>query len=76
MKDLKERTIRGGSAGGTVLVANFLIRVGSLVALARLLNRQDRGLGGLATRISRKVARYKVHFSIEFDAFFLPAGRI
>jgi len=32
-KDLKEKTIRGGSARGTALVASFLLRVRSLMRL-------------------------------------------
>ena len=43
MQDLKERTIRGGSARALALAANFLIRVGSLTVLARLLEPRDFG---------------------------------
>ena len=49
MKDLKEKTIRGGSARGAALAANFLLRVGSLVILARLLDPKDFGLLGMVT---------------------------
>lgn len=49
MKDLKERTIRGGSARGMALGANFFIRLGSLVVLARLLEPKDFGLLGMVT---------------------------
>jgi O-antigen/teichoic acid export membrane protein len=49
MQDLKERTIRGGSARGLALAANFLIRVASLTVLARLLEPRDFGLLGMVT---------------------------
>src|SRR5215472_12791687 len=49
MKDLKEKAIRGGSARGAALAANFLLRVGSLVILARLLDPKDFGLLGMVT---------------------------
>ena len=49
MKDLKERTIRGGSARVCALAASFLLRVGSLMVLARLLEPRDFGLLGMVT---------------------------
>jgi PST family polysaccharide transporter len=49
MKNLKEKTIRGGSARGTALAATFLLRVGSLVVLARMLEPKDFGLLGMVT---------------------------
>ena len=49
MKDLKEKTVRGGSARGAALVTSFLLRVGSLVVLARLLEPKDFGLLGMVT---------------------------
>jgi len=49
VKDLKEKTIRGGSARGIALAASFLIRIGSLVVLARLLEPKDFGLLGMVT---------------------------
>lgn len=49
MKDLKERTIRGGFARVCAQAANFLFRVGSLMVLARLLGPPDFGLVGMVT---------------------------
>ncbi len=49
MKDLKERTIRGGFARLCAQAANLLLRVGSLMVLARLLGPKDFGLVGMVT---------------------------
>lgn len=49
MKDLKQRTIRGGIARLCAQAANFVIRGGSLVILARLLSPRDFGLVGMVT---------------------------
>jgi O-antigen/teichoic acid export membrane protein len=49
MKDLKERTIRGGLARLCAQGANFVIRGGSLMILARLLGPKDFGLVGMVT---------------------------
>src|SRR5437667_6702408 len=49
MKDLKEKTIRGGVARMGAQVANFTLRIGSLVILARLLGPKDFGLVGMVT---------------------------
>ncbi len=49
MKDLKARTIRGGLARGSAQAANFLIRLGSLMILSRLLAPKDFGLVGMVT---------------------------
>lgn len=49
MKDLKEKTIRGGFARVCAQAANFLFRIGSLMVLARLLGPQDFGLVGMVT---------------------------
>src|SRR5215467_2215676 len=49
MKDLKEKTIRGGLARLCAQAANFLLRVGSLMVLARLLGPKDFGLVGMVT---------------------------
>src|SRR5882724_8523263 len=52
MQDLKERTIRGGFAKVCALAATFLLRVGSLMVLARLLEPQDFGLVGMVTALT------------------------
>lgn len=49
MHDLKERAIRGGFAKVFAQAANFVLRVGSLMVLARLLDPRDFGLVGMVT---------------------------
>ena len=49
MKDLKARAIRGGFAKVCAQGANFVLRIGSLVVLARLLDPKDFGLVGMVT---------------------------
>ncbi len=49
MQDLKEKTIRGGYARICSQAASFLLRLGSLMVLARLLNPNDFGLVGMVT---------------------------
>jgi O-antigen/teichoic acid export membrane protein len=51
MKDLKQRTIRGGAAKICSQGANFLLRMGSLMILARLLDPKDFGLVGMVTAV-------------------------
>ncbi len=49
MKDLKERVVRGGLAKVCAQGANFALRIGSLMVLARLLDPKDFGLVGMVT---------------------------
>src|SRR6267154_892728 len=49
MKDLKEKTIRGGLARLGAQGANFVLRLASLMVLARLLGPNDFGLVGMVT---------------------------
>src|SRR5262245_25362003 len=49
MRDLKERTIRGGVARLCAQAANFVVRLGSLMLIARLLTPEDFGLVGMVT---------------------------
>jgi O-antigen/teichoic acid export membrane protein len=49
MKDLKEKTIRGGLVRLLAQGANFFLRLGSLVVLARLLGPKEFGLVGMVT---------------------------
>jgi len=49
MKNLKEKTIRGGLARITAQAVNFILRLGSLMVLARLLGPKDFGLVGMVT---------------------------
>ena len=51
MKDLKERTIRGGVAKVASQATNLSLRVGSLAVLSRLLEPKDFGLVGMVTAI-------------------------
>ncbi len=49
MQDLKARVIRGGFAKVCAQAANFTLRIGSLMVLARLLDPKDFGLVGMVT---------------------------
>lgn len=49
MRDLKEKTIRGGFARVTAQIINFAVRIGSLMVLAHLLGPHDFGLVGMVT---------------------------
>lgn len=51
MKDLKQRAIRGGTAKIASQAASFLVRMGSLMILARLLDPKDFGLVGMVTAV-------------------------
>lgn len=52
MKDLKQKTIRGGFARLIGQAANFVLRLGSLMVLARLLMPADFGLVGMVTAVT------------------------
>jgi O-antigen/teichoic acid export membrane protein len=47
MHDLKRRTLRGGLARFGALAANFVLKMGAIMALARLLSPKDFGLVGM-----------------------------
>lgn len=49
MKDLKNKTVRGGFMRVGSQFANFALRIGSLMVLARLLDPKDFGLVGMVT---------------------------
>lgn len=49
MKDLRERTIRGGFARVCAQAVFFALRIGALMVLARLLDPNDFGLVGMVT---------------------------
>jgi O-antigen/teichoic acid export membrane protein len=51
MQDLKQRTIRGGFAKICSQGANFVLRIGSLMVLARLLEPRDFGLVGMVMAV-------------------------
>jgi O-antigen/teichoic acid export membrane protein len=52
MQDLKEKVIRGGLARILALAGSFTIRIGSMMALARLLEPTDFGLVGMVTALT------------------------
>jgi O-antigen/teichoic acid export membrane protein len=51
MKDLKQKTIRGGLAKAGSQATNFILRLGSLMIMARLLDPKDFGLVGMVTAV-------------------------
>src|SRR5215475_207989 len=59
IQDLKERTIRGGFAKVCAQMANFGLRVGSLMVLARLLDPKDFGLVGMVTAVTGVLSLFK-----------------
>jgi O-antigen/teichoic acid export membrane protein len=52
MSDLKQKIVRGGVAKVCAQAANFVLRVGSLMLMARLLEPGDFGLVGMVTAIT------------------------
>jgi O-antigen/teichoic acid export membrane protein len=52
MKDLKQKAIRGGLAKICAQGTGFLLRMGSLMILARLLDPKDFGLVGMVTAVT------------------------
>ena len=52
MQDLKQKVIRGGFARVLALAGSFTIRIGSMMALARLLDPRDFGLVGMVTALT------------------------
>ena len=59
MKDLKEKTIRGGLARLTAQGANFALRTLSLTVLARLLDPKDFGLVGMVTAFTGVLSLFR-----------------
>jgi O-antigen/teichoic acid export membrane protein len=49
MKDLKQKTIRGGFARFSAQAANLVVSTGSLMVMARILGPQEYGLVGMVT---------------------------
>lgn len=52
MKDLKGRALRGGLAKIIAQAANFILRIGSVMVLARLLDPKDFGLVGMVSVVT------------------------
>ena len=71
MQDLKARTIRGGFAKLCAQAANFLLRMGSLMVLARLLEPQDFGLVGMVTALTGVLQLFRDFGLFDCDS---PAG--
>src|ERR1700739_3522217 len=59
MKDLRGRAIRGGFAKVCSQGANFALRVGSLMVLARLLDPKDFGLVGMVTAFTEVLTWFR-----------------
>jgi len=59
MRDLKAQTIRGGLARLCAQGANFVLRVGSLMVLARLLGPKDFGLVGMVTAFTAVLTLFR-----------------
>jgi len=59
MKDLKELTIRGGSARIVAQVSNFSLRIGSVMILSRLLEPRDFGLLGMVTAFTGVLSLFR-----------------
>src|SRR5437868_12600198 len=59
MKDLKEKTIRGGFARIVAQAANFVFRLGSLMIIARLLDPKDFGLVGMVTAFTGVLSLFR-----------------
>ena len=59
MKDLKQKTIQGGLARLLAQGANFALRVGSLMILARLLGPEDYGLVGMVAAFTGVLSLFR-----------------
>lgn len=59
MKDLKQRALRGGFAKMCAQVANYGLRIGSLMVMARLLSPRDFGLVGMVTAFTGVLSLFR-----------------
>jgi O-antigen/teichoic acid export membrane protein len=59
MKDIRERAIRGGFAKICGQAANYILRIGSLMVMARLLSPRDFGLVGMVTALTGVLALFR-----------------
>ena len=59
MKGLTEKIIRGGAARMLAQAANFVVRAGSLMLLARLLDPKDFGLVGMVTAFTGVLSLFR-----------------
>ncbi len=58
-KDLKAKTLRGGAAKVGAQAASFVMRIGSLMILARVLDPKDFGLVGMVTVVTGVFGLFK-----------------
>jgi O-antigen/teichoic acid export membrane protein len=59
MKDLKQRALRGGFAKMCAQAANYALRIGSLMVMARLLSPRDFGLVGMVTAFTGVLSLFR-----------------
>src|SRR6476646_9284769 len=59
MKDLKQRALRGGFAKMCAQAANYALRIGSLMVMARLLSPKDFGLVGMVTAFTGVLSLFR-----------------
>src|ERR1700752_698388 len=59
MKDLKQKAIQGGLARLLAQGANFVLRIGSLMILARLLTPKDYGLVGMVAAFTGVLSLFR-----------------
>lgn len=59
VEDLKQKTVRGGLARLCAQAANLLLRLGSLMVLARLLGPKDFGLVGMVTAFTGVLSLFR-----------------
>ena len=59
MMDLKRQALRGGLAKGVAQATNMILRLGLLIALARILEPADFGLVGMVTAITGVLGLFK-----------------
>lgn len=72
MENLKELTIRGGYARAGAVAANFALRLGSVMILARLLDPKDFGLLGMVTAFTGVLSLFR-DFGLSAAAVQLPS---
>ena len=72
MKNLKQKTISGGYARTASLAANFALRLGSVMVLARLLNPKDFGLLGMVTAFTGVLSLFR-DFGLSAAAIQMPS---
>lgn len=72
MRNLKELTIRGGYARAGAVGANFALRLGSVMILARLLDPKDFGLLGMVTAFTGVLSLFR-DFGLSAAAVQLPS---